>query len=178
MAQTIATDPKEDFQKKIAEYINTKRYVDEPDLLPWYKKDVQEIKPRTRELLETYSKILPTEVESHVKKVVSPPIYEGVRTSVSPTSAFSASEEIDTITLKSSSSPNTHTARLGLQNLPIPMSRKLGLPKPQRRRRVRLLRSHLARQGRRTLPRYRMLHGPRHARTCGCWCTISKHIRL
>lgn len=71
MAQSTAADPKEEFQKKIAEYIKTKRYIEEPDLLPWYKKDIQEIKPRTRELLEAYSNIPPAEVESHVKKVVS-----------------------------------------------------------------------------------------------------------
>lgn len=71
MAQSIAADPQEELHKKIAEYVHTKRYVDEPELLPWYKKDVKEIKPRTRELLETYSNIPPAEVEAHVKKVVS-----------------------------------------------------------------------------------------------------------
>jgi hypothetical protein len=72
MAQSTAADPKEELQKMIAEYIKTKRYVEEPDLLPWYKKNVQEIKPRTRKLLETYSNIPAAEVELHVKKVVSP----------------------------------------------------------------------------------------------------------
>lgn len=71
MAQSIATDPQEEIHKKVASYIETKRYVDEPELLPWYKKELGELKPRTRELLETYSKIAPNEVEPHIHRIVS-----------------------------------------------------------------------------------------------------------
>lgn len=71
MAQSIAADPQEELHKKVAYYVETKRYVDEPELLPWYKKELGELKPRTRELLEKYSNIAPADVEPHVHRVVS-----------------------------------------------------------------------------------------------------------
>jgi hypothetical protein len=72
MAQaTPAQDSPAETAKKIKHYIDTKRYIDEPEILPWYKKELDEIKPRTRELLEKYSNIPPGDVEDHVKQVVS-----------------------------------------------------------------------------------------------------------
>ncbi|KAF2822198.1 hypothetical protein CC86DRAFT_373368 [Ophiobolus disseminans] len=69
MAQSTVADPQDEMHKKIAFYIETKKYVDEPELLPWYKKELGELKPRTRELLETYSNIAPADVEPHVHRV-------------------------------------------------------------------------------------------------------------
>jgi SAM-dependent methyltransferase len=71
MASSTAPDPQQDLHEKIAFYVQSKKYVDEPEILPWYKKDIEEIKPRTRGLLERYSNIPPADVEAHVKKVVS-----------------------------------------------------------------------------------------------------------
>jgi ERCC4-type nuclease len=68
---TSAQDSPAETAKKIKHYIDTKRYIDEPEILPWYKKELDEIKPRTRELLEKYSNIPPADVEEHVKHVVS-----------------------------------------------------------------------------------------------------------
>lgn len=60
----------QEMQKKLAEYIDTKRYINEPEILPWYKKDLAEIKLPARELFEKYSNVAPAEVESHIKKIV------------------------------------------------------------------------------------------------------------
>lgn len=65
-----AKDPTEEMRKKVAHWLTTKRYVDEPEVLPWYKKDLPEIKPHTSELLENYSNVGPAEVELHLRKVV------------------------------------------------------------------------------------------------------------
>jgi hypothetical protein len=63
-------ETQEDTQKRIAGYIETKRYLDEPEVLPWYRKDLTEIRPHTRELFENYCHIAPAEVEAHIKKIV------------------------------------------------------------------------------------------------------------
>jgi hypothetical protein len=72
MAENV---PTEESQSQAAErfgkILESKEYVDNPEILPWYRKELKEIKPRTRELLETYSKIPPADVEPHVHKVVS-----------------------------------------------------------------------------------------------------------
>jgi hypothetical protein len=74
MAQSNAPEGSPEYmremQKKLAEYIETKRYIDEPEILPWYKKDLTEIKPPARELFEKYSHVSPAEVESHIKRIV------------------------------------------------------------------------------------------------------------
>ena len=68
---TPAEGSSEDIHNKIARWVETKRYIEEPEILPWYKKHLDELNPRTRELFETYSNIPPADVESHVKNVVS-----------------------------------------------------------------------------------------------------------
>lgn len=74
MAQNYsAPDSPAETAAKIKHYIDTKQYIDEPEILPWYKKELDEIKPRIRELLEEYSKIPSAELEEHVKRVVSVP---------------------------------------------------------------------------------------------------------
>ncbi|KAH7092206.1 hypothetical protein FB567DRAFT_614085 [Paraphoma chrysanthemicola] len=55
--------------ERISKILETKEYIDNPEILPWYRKELNEIKPRTRELLETYSKIPSGDVEAHVHKV-------------------------------------------------------------------------------------------------------------
>ncbi|KAH8722748.1 hypothetical protein GQ44DRAFT_658035 [Phaeosphaeriaceae sp. PMI808] len=55
--------------KKIAHWVETKRYVDEPEILPWYMKDLGDLDFRARDLLENYSNVPQVEVEAHVRKV-------------------------------------------------------------------------------------------------------------
>jgi hypothetical protein len=75
MAQTAPAEGfPEEMHRKVKHYIDTKRYIEEPELLPWYKKDLDELKPRTRELFEKYCHIAPAEVETHVRAVVSLPL--------------------------------------------------------------------------------------------------------
>ncbi|KAL5119572.1 hypothetical protein ACEQ8H_002418 [Pleosporales sp. CAS-2024a] len=59
----------EDMRKQLAEFFETKRYIDEPEVFPWFKKDIVEIKPPAREIFEKYSHIAPAEVELHIKTV-------------------------------------------------------------------------------------------------------------
>jgi hypothetical protein len=73
MDPTPPAESQEDMQKRMAHYIDTKRYLDEPEVLPWYKKDLTEIKPYTRELFENYCHIAPAEVAAHIKKIVRMP---------------------------------------------------------------------------------------------------------
>jgi hypothetical protein len=75
MAQTPPTETVDEVQKRLAHYIEIKKYVDEPEVLPWYKKDLTELRPHTRELFEDYSHIAPTEVEAHIRKIVRIPSY-------------------------------------------------------------------------------------------------------
>jgi hypothetical protein len=64
------SQPKDD-ASKIAQYLESKRYIQEPELLPWYQVSISRFNPKARELLENYSNIAPADVEAHVKKVVS-----------------------------------------------------------------------------------------------------------
>jgi hypothetical protein len=59
MAEATPTESLDEIHKKLAHYVETKRYIEEPEVLPWYKKNLDEIKPRTRELFEKYSHIAP-----------------------------------------------------------------------------------------------------------------------
>lgn len=53
----------------VEQIIATKAYVDNPELLPWYTKDVEEPKPAVRDLFENYSKVPSTDVVTHIKHV-------------------------------------------------------------------------------------------------------------
>jgi hypothetical protein len=102
-----ATSPEssqEDVRKKLAEIMESKQYVEEPEILPWYKKDVDELKPRTRDLFENYSHVPSAEVESHLRNIVS------------TTALFPLSQS------------NTSTARRSFQGVPLSLRRQLGLP--------------------------------------------------
>lgn len=57
-------------QQETFKIIESKAYVDNPELLPWYHKDfVEPIKPVTKELFQEYSKVPADELEAHVKHV-------------------------------------------------------------------------------------------------------------
>ncbi|KAH4263700.1 hypothetical protein HBI04_148700 [Parastagonospora nodorum] len=60
---------KQEIQRKLGEYIETKRYIEEPEILPWYKKEIGELKPPARDLFEQYSHVAPDEVETHIKRI-------------------------------------------------------------------------------------------------------------
>ncbi|EUC31637.1 hypothetical protein COCCADRAFT_27694 [Bipolaris zeicola 26-R-13] len=53
----------------VEQIIATKAYVDNPELLPWYTKDVEEPEPAVRDLFENYSKVPSTDVVTHIKHV-------------------------------------------------------------------------------------------------------------
>lgn len=53
----------------IEQIMESKAYVDNPGLLPWYKQDLIELKPETRELFEKYCNVPPEDVISHIKQV-------------------------------------------------------------------------------------------------------------
>lgn len=71
MAQnTSAEESIDEVHKRLAHAVETKAYVDNPEILPWYKKDLSEIKPHTRDLFEKYSHIAPDDVETHIRTIV------------------------------------------------------------------------------------------------------------
>ena len=71
MAQPSSTaDSPEDTHQKLSRLIDTKRYIEEPEVLPWYKEDLDELKPRTRELFEQYCNLASVDVETHIKTIV------------------------------------------------------------------------------------------------------------
>ena len=62
-------DPHEKERTAVEQVLSSKAYVDNPDLLPWYKRDIEELKPATRDLFEKYSKVPSYDVISHITKV-------------------------------------------------------------------------------------------------------------
>lgn len=46
-----------------------RRWIDDPEVLPWYVKDLVDLQPKTRELFETYSKIPSDDVVPHITKI-------------------------------------------------------------------------------------------------------------
>jgi hypothetical protein len=66
---TPAHDPAQDECKKVEQIVANKEYVNDPELLPWYTKELEEPKPVTRELFEQYSKVPPGDVVAHIKYV-------------------------------------------------------------------------------------------------------------
>ncbi|CAO2651828.1 Nn.00g001110.m01.CDS01 [Neocucurbitaria sp. VM-36] len=70
MSQAAPTeDPHEKERTAVEQVLSSKAYVDNPELLPWYKKDIEELKPATRDLFEKYSKVPPDDVTSHITQV-------------------------------------------------------------------------------------------------------------
>jgi hypothetical protein len=66
---TPAHDPAQEERSKVEQIVANKEYVNDPELLPWYTKELEEPKPATRELFEQYSKVPSTEVVAHIKHV-------------------------------------------------------------------------------------------------------------
>ncbi|KAF1359799.1 hypothetical protein EJ07DRAFT_165895 [Lizonia empirigonia] len=52
----------------LEQYLKDKRWIDEPEIPPWYVKDLVDLQPKTKELFETYSKIPSDDVVSHITK--------------------------------------------------------------------------------------------------------------
>ncbi|KAH6625445.1 hypothetical protein C7974DRAFT_396109 [Boeremia exigua] len=53
----------------IEQFLKNKTWVDQPEVLPWYVKDLVDLPPNTRELFETYSKVPSDEVVSHITQI-------------------------------------------------------------------------------------------------------------
>lgn len=53
----------------VEQYLKDKTWVDQPEVLPWYVKDLEDLQPRTKELFETYSQVPPDEVVSHITQI-------------------------------------------------------------------------------------------------------------
>lgn len=60
-----------DEHARVEDCLKTKKYLDEPNALPWYHKNPPKMDPETLDLLENYSEIASTDVLHHIKKVVS-----------------------------------------------------------------------------------------------------------
>lgn len=67
--QAPNTDAVEEERKRVEQIVATKAYVDNLELIPWYKKDIEELKPDVRDLFENYSKIPSADVAGHIKHV-------------------------------------------------------------------------------------------------------------
>lgn len=62
-------DPAQDERSSVEQIIATKAYEQNPELLPWYTKKLEEPSSATRELFEKYSKIPPADTVTHIKRV-------------------------------------------------------------------------------------------------------------
>lgn len=70
MGDSQATqDATENFRNKLEQLIETKAYVNDLDMVPWYTKELEEPKPAARDLFERYSKVPPADVVAHIKQV-------------------------------------------------------------------------------------------------------------
>ena len=64
-----AKDDAQAERNAVERIVLTKAYVEEPELLPWYTKELEEPKPAVKGLFESYSKVPPTDVVAHIKHV-------------------------------------------------------------------------------------------------------------
>jgi hypothetical protein len=69
MADSIPAQATQDKGDFVQQYMDDKRWVEEPELMPWYVKELTDLEPATRKLFETYSNVPSDEVVSHIKKV-------------------------------------------------------------------------------------------------------------
>ena len=53
----------------VEQYLKDKTWVDNPEVLPWYVKDLVDLQPKTKELFETYSKVPSDEVVPHITDI-------------------------------------------------------------------------------------------------------------
>lgn len=56
-------------RQAIEQVIQTKAYLDDPELVPWYTKELQDPTPDVKALFEQYSHIPEVEIVAHIKKV-------------------------------------------------------------------------------------------------------------
>ncbi|KAJ4322970.1 hypothetical protein N0V94_002125 [Neodidymelliopsis sp. IMI 364377] len=68
MADTSTQKPAEQ-PNAVEQYLKDKRWIEEPEVLPWYVKDLVDLEPKTKELFETYSKVPSNEVVPHIKSI-------------------------------------------------------------------------------------------------------------
>jgi hypothetical protein len=62
-------DPAQDERRSVEQIVATKAYVENPELLPWYTRELEEPSPETRDLFEGYSKIPGADIVTHIKRV-------------------------------------------------------------------------------------------------------------
>jgi hypothetical protein len=62
-------DPAHEERSSVEQILTTKAYEMNPELLWWYTKELEEPSFATRDLFEKYSKIPPTYIVSHIKRV-------------------------------------------------------------------------------------------------------------
>jgi len=62
-------DATENIRSKLEHIVETKAYVDDLEMVPWYTKELEDPKPTVRDLFETYSKVPPADVVAHIKHV-------------------------------------------------------------------------------------------------------------
>lgn len=62
-------DATENFRSKLEHMVETKAYVNNLEMVPWYTKELEEPKPAARDLFERYSKVPPADVVAHIKHV-------------------------------------------------------------------------------------------------------------
>lgn len=53
----------------VEQYLKDKTWVDQPEVLPWYVKDLEDLQPKTKELFEVYSKVPADEVVPHITQI-------------------------------------------------------------------------------------------------------------
>lgn len=62
-------DATENLRSKLEEIVETKAYVNDLEMVPWYTKELEEPKPAARDLFESYSKVPSADVVAHIKHV-------------------------------------------------------------------------------------------------------------
>lgn len=80
--QAPRRDATQEERNALEQIVATKAYVDNPELLPWYTKEIEELKPDVRDLFENYTKVPSADVVGHIKhvrdeafKIASPPYH-------------------------------------------------------------------------------------------------------
>lgn len=53
----------------VEQHLQDKTWVDNPEVLPWYVKDLTDLQPTTKALFETYSKIPSDQVVEHITTI-------------------------------------------------------------------------------------------------------------
>jgi hypothetical protein len=69
MADSLPAQASPQTASIVQQYMDDKRWIDEPELMPWYVKDLTDLEPATKALFETYSKVPSDEVVPHIKKI-------------------------------------------------------------------------------------------------------------